>query len=62
MPASQGDCQCLAINIFKRDKSNRSVSEGPVHSAPEAEKWSQEGGVHKSNPTASMFPRKLRER
>lgn len=44
-PASQGDCQCLVINIFKRDKSNQSVSEGPVHAAPEAEKWSQEGSV-----------------
>lgn len=44
-PASQGDCQCLVINIFKRDKSNQSVSEAPAHTAPEAEKWSQEGSV-----------------
>lgn len=44
-PASRGVCQCLVINIFKRDKSKQSVSEVPVHTAPEAEKQSQEGSV-----------------
>lgn len=54
-PASQGNCQCLAINIFRRDKSSPSLAEGFAHTAPEAEKWSQKGSVGKAAQPRSHY-------
>lgn len=50
-PASQGNCQCLAINIFRRDKNSHSLAEGPAHTAPRSREMEPRRECGHSSPT-----------